>query len=152
VLAAGFVANPMGRRSAIAKILARPAAFRTRPPLWLLRKFLLGDGATGELAERLRAVIRSVSPDVLAQRARAVLSCDERSTLARTQMPLLYLRGKYDRVVGAECFEGIRKIRPDAQLEVVDSAHLLLQCQPRLTARHIVQFADETATNSQREQ
>ena len=145
VLAAGFVANPLGRRASIAKVMARPAAFRATPPLWVLKKFLVGGSASRELVQRVRDAIRRVSPDVLAQRASAVLSCDERTSLEQTRMPLLYLQAKHDRLVGNECFEVIRKGRPDAQLEVIDAPHLVLQCAPRESAEAIVRFA-----NSQR--
>jgi hypothetical protein len=57
-------------------------------------------------------------------------------------MPMLYLKGRNDRVVGSNCFETIRKIRTDTQLNVIVAPHLVLQCAPRESAEAIVKFAN----------
>jgi pimeloyl-[acyl-carrier protein] methyl ester esterase len=142
VLAAGFVTNPLGHRAPIARALARPASFRIAPLMWVMKKFLIGERPPIGLAKRLRDAIRSVSPEVLARRVRAVLDCDESASLARTRVPLLYLEGKRDRLVVPRCFEEIRRIRPDAQLEIIDAPHLVLRVQPRFAAERIVRFAN----------
>jgi pimeloyl-[acyl-carrier protein] methyl ester esterase len=140
VLCAGFVVSPLGKRSAVAKALARPAVFRLPPPESVLKRFLLSPQASLVKTQKLKDAIRSVSPDVLARRAQMVLSCDARSELARLKVPLLYIQGSRDAVVGKKSFLEIRKAKPDAELGVIDAPHLILQSEPQAAAKMIMRF------------
>jgi pimeloyl-[acyl-carrier protein] methyl ester esterase len=142
VLCAGFVASPLGNRSAVAKALARSAVFRIAPPERLLKRFLIGSGASRTSVKQLKDAIRSVSPAVLARRAQLVLGCDVREDLARVSAPLLYLQGSRDAIIGERNLLEIRKVKHDAQLAVIDAPHLILQREPRAAAERIMQFVD----------
>src|ERR1700761_2128013 len=143
ILCAGFVVSPLGARSLIAKALAPPAVFRLPPPDVILKRFLLTAEASRVKTRKLKNTIRGVSPEVLARRAQMILSCDVRPELARLTVPLLYLQGSRDAIVGRKSFQEIRKIKPDAEVAVIEGPHLILQCEPRAAAAEIMRFVGE---------
>jgi pimeloyl-[acyl-carrier protein] methyl ester esterase len=143
ILCAGFVVSPLGAPSMIAKALARPAVYRLPPPDVILKRFLLTAEASQVKTRKLKNTIRGVSPEVLARRAQMILSCDVRPELARLTVPLLYLQGSRDAIVGRKSFQEIRKIKPDAEVAVIEGPHLILQCKPRAAAAEIMRFVGE---------
>jgi pimeloyl-ACP methyl ester carboxylesterase len=142
ILCAGFVMSPFGPRSVIAKAFARPTVFRLPPPEVVLKRFLLTPQASDVKTRKLKNTIRGVSPEVLSRRAQMILSCDVRPELARVKVPLLYLQGSRDTMVGKKSFQEIRRVKPDAQLAVVDAPHLILQSEPRVAAERIMEFVE----------
>ncbi len=140
VMCAGFVSNPLGGWSKLVRALARPLLFRISQPRFALEHFLIGAGSPHLLETRVRRALRVVSPDVLARRVRAVLDCDAREELARTNVPIMYIQGRDDRLVGERCFREIRRLRPDTVLASVPGPHLVFQMQPQETAKAIVEF------------
>jgi pimeloyl-[acyl-carrier protein] methyl ester esterase len=142
VLCAGFVVSPLGKRSALARALARPTIFRLPPPESALKRFLLAPRASHAETTKLKDAIRSVSPEVLARRAQMVLSCDVRPELAQVNVPLLYVQGSRDAVVGKQSFLEIRKVKPNAEIAVIGAPHLILQSEPRAAAETIMQFVN----------
>jgi pimeloyl-ACP methyl ester carboxylesterase len=142
VLCAGFVVSPLGKRSALARALARPIIFRLPPPESALKRFLLAPRASRAETTELKDAIRTVSPDVLARRAQMVLTCDVRPELAQVNVPLLYVQGSRDVVVGKKSFLEIRRVKPAAELAVIDAPHLLLQSEPQASADKIMQFVN----------
>jgi pimeloyl-ACP methyl ester carboxylesterase len=71
-----------------------------------------------------------------------VLSCDVRPELAQVNVPLLYVQGSRDVVVGKKSFLEIRRVKPAAELAVIDAPHLLLQSEPQASADKIMQFVN----------
>jgi len=140
ILCAGFVSNPMGARSLVVRALARRWVFRLPIPDPALSYFLVGANASPALKQAVRQAVRSVSPDVLARRVRAVLDADAREELSRTEIPLLYIRAEDDVLIRRKCFEEIQRLRPDTILETVPGPHLLLQRERQKTAEIVGDF------------
>jgi pimeloyl-[acyl-carrier protein] methyl ester esterase len=140
ILCAGFVTNPIGHLSIVVKALAQPGIFKLRPPDKILEHFLAGDGAPPELLDNLRAVLQTVSPEVLSGRVKEVLNCDARGDLARTTVPLLDLRAANDRLLSSSCHRQILAARPDATIEAIEGPHLLAQRQPNRVAMAVAEF------------
>ena len=140
VMCAGFITNPTGSWSLLVRALARPLLFRLSPPSWALEHFLIGTSSPGALEVGVRQALRLVNPGVLAGRIRAVLDCDTREDLARTEIPMMYIEAEGDRLVRAECLREIQRLRPDTVLASIPAPHLVLQREPQKAAEIIVRF------------
>lgn len=138
VLVASFAANPLPRPLRWLRLLA--GATRMRLPDSLLRFALVGGDAPPELVREVGEAIRSARPKVLVHRLRQVFDVDARGQLPDLAVPVLYLRGSHDRLVGgrglAPCAEHIQ----DLTIEVIDGPHLLLQARPQECAEAIERF------------
>jgi pimeloyl-ACP methyl ester carboxylesterase len=140
ILCAGFVQTPLGSWSRLARMVAKPWIFALPPPSFILEYFLIGQNAPPALTQTLRKTLQLVQPDVLCGRVREVLNCDARSDLARTAVPILYLRALHDRLLSASCHEEILRIKPDTVFATVKAPHLLLQREPEEGANLVAAF------------
>ncbi len=141
VMCAGFVTNPARSWTLLARVSARRTVLQIPPPHWFLQRFVMGNNLPAALEASFREALRTVDTEVLAARLRAILDCDAREELRRTEIPLLYIQAERDRLVPPECFAGIQRIRPDATLVSIPGApHLVLQREPKKCAEVIVSF------------
>jgi len=124
---------------------ARPLCFRLAPT-WLARWALLGRHGTNRLNRLFAAAAATVTPEVMAARARAIASVDVSAELRRTRVPLLYLAGGHDRVVGPSCLSTIRRIKPYIEVVELPGPHLLLQACPVEAAYEVGQFIKRVAS------
>ena len=145
VMCAGFITNPVRGWSLLTKLLARSLFFRLAPPDLVLEHFLIGASPPDDLAASVLQALRLVSPGVLARRVRAVLECDAREDLARTEVPLLYIQAEDDRLLPAKCFGEVQRARQDAVLVSVPAPHLVFQREPRKAAEVILRFVHQLA-------
>lgn len=141
VLVASFAASPLPRGFRWLRIFA--GAAHVRLPGFMVRLFLVGSGASSDLVREVRAAADSVKPEVLVDRLRQVLDVDVRNQLSSVSVPVLYLRGRADRLVGsrglAQCTGHVLRLTS----EVIDGPHLLLQTRPRESAEAIARFLGE---------
>lgn len=142
ILCAGFISNPVRKWGPLPQLLARPLFFRIRPPDFLREYFILGFGAPESLKLALRRTVHSVNREVFAKRARATIHCDAREEIRQVKVPLLYLQGSEDRLVGAECLDEIKRLHPETISISIHAPHLLLQREPHAAAQAIAQFLD----------
>jgi pimeloyl-[acyl-carrier protein] methyl ester esterase len=140
ILCAGFISTPIASWSPLVKIVAKPWIFRLRPPRFVLEYFLIGQNAPPPLIQTLRQTLQLVHPEVLSDRVREVLNCDVRIDLARTTVPIMYVRASQDRLLAASCHQEILRIRPDIVLEEIEAPHMLLQREPERGANLIAAF------------
>jgi len=138
ILCATFVTNPTPFPARVGA-LARPWLFRLFPA-FVGAKALLGGYATPELRALFRQVHPRLCPATLALRAREILSVDAREALARCPVPVLYLRGRSDRVVGRRCAREVGAAAPAALLREVEAGHLVLQTAPGACAALLREF------------
>ena len=148
ILCAGFISNPVRKWGLLPKLLARPLFFQFRPPDFLREYFILGSGAPESLKLALRRSVRSVNTEVFAKRARAAIDCDARQEIRQVRVPMLYLQASEDRLVGEECLEEIKRFHPETIAISIRAPHLLLQREPRLAARAIIQFLNGECRNN----
>ena len=147
ILCAGFISNPVRRWGPLPKLVARPLFFRFRPPDFIHEYFTIGSSAAESLKFALRQTVSSLNTDVLARRARAVIDCDAREEISRIEVPLLYMQATEDRLVGRKCLDEIKRFHPETISRSVRAPHLLLQREPRVAARAIMQFLDAHCGN-----
>jgi len=144
VMCAGFVANPAGNWTLLAKALTTRTLPKVAPPRWFLKHFVIGGSPPPSLEANLCKALSAADSGVMAARLRAVLACDAREDMARSEIPLMYIQAECDRLVPAECFTVIQRIRPNTTLVSIPGApHLVLQCEPRKCAETIAHFIQE---------
>nr|WP_255443359.1 MULTISPECIES: alpha/beta hydrolase [unclassified Pseudoxanthomonas] len=125
VLAASFVSSPLPASRLLAGVLEHLPA--TLPPGLLLERMLAGRGAGGELRAELQAVLRTIPTEVLRRRALAALRSDAGKALASLQVPVLYLQGTRDRLIGRWAGNQVLQLARDAELRRIDAPHFLFQ-------------------------
>jgi pimeloyl-ACP methyl ester carboxylesterase len=130
VLCNSFIVSPAPRALGLLPMMI--------PPEWLLA-WLMTDGSR-EKAKMLRETINSLPREVLTSRLRMALSVDVRKALAATSMPLLDLRSRGDRIVGARNRSAVLRERPDAVTTTVDGPHALLFSEPAIAWEAIRHF------------
>ena len=81
-----------------------------------------------------------VRPSVLAHRLRQVLDVDVVPLLPSVAVPVLYLAGSADRLVGRRGLAQVARRLPDFRSVVLDGPHLLLQARPAEAACAILRF------------
>jgi pimeloyl-ACP methyl ester carboxylesterase len=142
ILSAGFVSNPVREWGFLPRLLADALFFRLRPPDFALEYLIVGSDAPDSLKLAVRNAVNSVPAEILAARAREVLTCDARQEIAQVNVPLLYLQGTEDRLIGRESLEEIKRLHPQAVAVSLRTPHSLLQSKPREAARVIVEFLE----------
>jgi pimeloyl-[acyl-carrier protein] methyl ester esterase len=147
VLCAGFASSPVhGWRRLLGSLLTQ-IVFRIPLPKFAARYWLVGPSAPYSLLTSVRVAISSVKPNVLAGRFRAVIACDALAELEQIAVPILYIQAKQDRLVRASCLEEIRRIKPQLVVAILDGPHLLLQREPRKSARLVLEFVQQHDSN-----
>lgn len=119
-----------------------------KPPAYIVRRYMVGRGASAELVEQVRAVVAKVSSQVLASRVRELLQTNVAEQLGQCRVPLMYLRGTSDQLVGEPAAQQIRSLRPDVTWRNIDGPHLLLQREPELCAQALVDYVQSLLRDS----
>jgi len=131
VLASSFVAAPRWRWL---RIFAVPPLFAMPRPRTSVRWFLCGPDASDALVDRIRAIARTLPPELIAERVREVLRL---RPLSCTR-PLLFLRGTKDHLVPPGV---INALPADATVVRIASPHALLQTKPAEAWQAITEWA-----------
>jgi pimeloyl-ACP methyl ester carboxylesterase len=140
VLCASFVSNPLPRPLRWLPRLACGPIFALSSPAIVLRTLLLDFSAPPQLVADLKEAIGTVKPCVLAARVRALASIDVRDELSQLGVPLLYVAGSRDRLVGQRGARQVKAAAPGVKVRVLDAPHLVLQMCPHGAAGAILKF------------
>ncbi len=146
ILCASFVRNPLPAGTALLQHLVHGLCFRAAPEFarsWAL----LGGYATPELRRLSCEAIDAVSPSVLAHRVRAVLNVDVRRELEACRVPILYLRGTHDRLVGRRNGNDVTARCSSAEVAEIPAPHFVLQAQPAAAAAAVSEFLATLPSN-----
>lgn len=138
VLVASFLRSPI-RSSSLLRLLLGPL-FALRPPTFVIRRLLSGNDAPKALLDEFKSAVRQVGADVLRARVREVLDVDVTTLAEQLTVPVLYLAGSQDRLVGRESLELVRQHCPQLETAVLDAPHLVLQRRPKEAAAAIRRF------------
>ena len=150
VLCAGFATSPvLGWKRWIVSLTA-PLFLSRALPQSAIRTFLLDRGSPPHLVEQVRQAISSVNAAVLSQRLGDILACDVQTELAGVKVPILYIRGNQDRIVGLSSLKTIQAIKSRTSVLALDAPHLLLQQEPRKSADAVMSFINRHGAPEQR--
>jgi pimeloyl-[acyl-carrier protein] methyl ester esterase len=143
IICAGFVSSRVaGWRRFLYSHLS-PVVFRSKPPEVVVRVFLTGSNAPPSLVTAVRSAISLVKPGVLADRVRAILTCDVRAELAMVDIPIMYLQAKQDHLLGPSCLEEMLRIKPLIVVQKIEGPHLLLQREPEKATEAVKVFIED---------
>jgi pimeloyl-[acyl-carrier protein] methyl ester esterase len=141
VLVCSFAASPDLWANRLLGWLAGAWIFRLRPPAGLIRWLLVGRDAPAGLVAATLSALRLAPPGILASRLRMVLRARPGELRDPVGVPVLYLRGHDDRLLGGRGLRTMLALRPDTTVVEIDAPHLLLQARPREGLREIERFA-----------
>lgn len=144
VLAATFAREP-SRLAGLLRGALGAKLFALRPPAFALRLALLGGDASDPEVDMLRRAIRSVTPAVMVKRLDEIVGVDVSDELRAVVAPMLYLAGRFDRVIARRAVDHLRALRPDLRVETLDAPHLVLQRRATEASAIIADFV-RTAT------
>ncbi len=130
VFVSSFVSRPLGRIGAWVGRAIQTVFFRTRPPAWILRWFLMEPSTPRKLITATQNAIARVRPDVLARRLRDALNADFAAMLPGCTARMAYLLPVADRLLGRRGLRGFLTAKPDIEIVTIAAPHFLLQCAP----------------------
>ncbi len=128
VLCATFVRPPWP--AWLCRCAAAMARYFMRPLMYLrgLLPDRIADATVGRAAQD---ALRVVLPEVVASRLEIIAAADCCQLLQTIRAPVLYLQASRDIVIRRRCLRQIQELRPDVQLRVIESSHMVLQRRPR---------------------
>jgi pimeloyl-ACP methyl ester carboxylesterase len=139
VLCCSFASCPLPNWFRFVPVLGSMMAFM---PKFIVRRFLIGPNASSELMSTVQNCVKSVSPRVLASRAKMILKANVLKELQNVHVPLLYLAGSQDRVIAMRGWNQVQSLLPKSTLVTLDGPHLLLQQMPDASVNEIMKFAE----------
>jgi pimeloyl-ACP methyl ester carboxylesterase len=140
VLAATFLRAPLNPLLHPIGGLVGARFFGLAMPAAVIRWFMAGSDAPPALVREVQQAVAAVRPEVLAHRSAEALRVDVRADLAKVDAPLLVIAPTRDRLVRTHVAEEILAIRPDAEVALVDSPHMVLQRCPQASLARIEEF------------
>ena len=139
ILVATFVTSPMPRWINRLKRFARGPILDMRPrPLIIDR--LLGKDCPENTRIWVHKSLPRLKNNVLAARIEAVLDVNVREELKNCEVPVLYIAGSRDWLIGRKCIDVIWLCRPDVEVKVLAGVHMILQTKPHDSASAIIDF------------
>lgn len=139
ILSATFVKWPLALPPFFARLIVSLGAFRLKSTQ-LFSRIVMGKNASAELKELFPQVLARLTPEVLAARARAVMTVDCMKELRTCPVPLLALVSDRDRIIADRCPEEMQRIRPDMEIVHFDAPHLILQLATAEAVEHVCRF------------
>ena len=104
----------------------------------LLDLFATGSNSNPEVRNKLREVVKKVSPGQRKNRIRLVNEVDVTDKIKSIRVPLLYIQATKDRIVPTNSGAEIMKHAKNMQIEKVTGTHMILQTQPEKCAELII--------------
>jgi pimeloyl-[acyl-carrier protein] methyl ester esterase len=140
VLAATFLHRPLNPVLHPLRGLVGARFFGLPMPAPLVRHFLAGPDAPDAIVRAVSAAVAAVDPAVMAVRAAEALAVDVREALSRVEAPILYLGPTRDRLIRADVADELLALRPDTEVALVESPHMILQRCPQTSLARIEAF------------
>ncbi len=135
ILAATFCTAPLPLPGFIAAPIVK--ALLKAKPVPVLEAALLQPG-DHQLAWDVFQALSKLNPSVLSDRLKAVLSCDVRADLAALDLPILYIRGRHDKLVSPAHGLVMHKIARNLTIATVNTPHFVLQYDTESTLCDII--------------
>jgi len=145
-LCASFISNPLPKYFQWIQFILPSIVWKLQPSNWMLKKILLGKDCSDELLESVRTTLRSVNPKVIASRVRQIFNLKNHHLASRIAIPILYLAGSHDRLVGQRGLDQLNAHYTNITSVTIDGPHMLLQRRPLICAEEILKFLDIQGT------
>ena len=141
ILVASFVTSPMPRWINSLKRFARGPILDVRPRSHINDR-LMGNKCDEKTRKWIHETLPRLRTDVLSARVQAVLEVNVREELKSLQVPILYIAGSGDWLIGKKCIDVIWLCRPDVEIKVISGVHMILQTNPKEAAEVIREFCE----------
>lgn len=141
MLCATFIKNPFISLQSWMKIFSIAPIYRLWPLLISLRARIGGENFR-DIAELALGAIKSVNPDVISHRVKSILSVNVENEFKECPYPVLYLMAGGDNLIKRHNYKGIKALKKDVKLAVVDTLHFVLQLEPEKSGRVLTEFMD----------
>ena len=138
ILASSFARHPM---PALFAPLAQILDLKWIPKT-IIEAALLGSRAQPDVKECLGKVLATLPREIIRARVSEALRVDKRSRLRTITCPLLCLHGRSDRLVGRKCLDEIVSSHPNAEVQIFDAPHMLLETRMSEAAEAITLFCN----------
>jgi pimeloyl-[acyl-carrier protein] methyl ester esterase len=148
ILVATFVKSPMPMWMNRFKRLLRGPMLDMRPRPFIIEG-LLGKDCPEKTKRWVRDTLPRLNRNVLAARIKAVLEVNVREELRNCQVPVLYIAGSRDWLVGKKCLDAVWLCRPDVEIKVLEGVHMILQTKPEEAAAAINEFCGRCLQNAE---
>ncbi len=142
ILAASFVTSPMPRWINRLKRFARGRILDVRPRSFI-NDSLMGKDCPENTRRWIHATMPRLGREVISARVQAVLGVNVREELKSCQVPVLYIAGSRDWLIGKKCIDAIWLCRPDVEIKVLEGCHMILQTRPAEAAEVIREFCEK---------
>lgn len=139
ILVATFVTSPMPAWMDRLKRFARGPILDMRPRPFIIDR-LLGKDCPEKTRRWVHETLPRLKREVLAARIEAVLDVNVREELKSCHVPVLYIAGSRDWLIGKKSLDVIWLCRPDVEIEVIEGGHMILQTRPEEAAEVILEF------------
>jgi pimeloyl-[acyl-carrier protein] methyl ester esterase len=140
VLAATWLHDPLNPLLHPLRALVGARLFGLAMPAALVRWLVAGLDAPDALVREVQRAVAAVSPAVMARRAAEALRADVREELARVEVPILLLAPTRDQLLRGDVADELLALRPDAEVALLDSPHMILQRCPQACLARIEEF------------
>jgi pimeloyl-ACP methyl ester carboxylesterase len=134
ILAASFARSPFPM---MGLLLSGMRSTLFDPPAGLIMSLLLRPDDR-ELAVRVQAAVKALSPEVVMSRVKAVLNCNVEKDLAALHMPMLYIQGAHDKLISNACGQRMKLAAQNLKIVRADRPHFVLQYDTEATVRDII--------------
>ncbi len=148
ILCASFIKKPFILLPSWMKVISIGPIYRLWPAFIDLRA-RIGGAQFREVADLALTAIRSVSPDIIAHRVRSILSVNVESELEECPYPVLYLMAGRDNLIKRHNYKGIKTLKKDVELAVVDTRHFMLQLEPEKSGEVLLKFMDNVMNRAE---
>lgn len=139
ILCASFVKNPFRLIPSWLSIFSISPIYKLWPATIKLRsKFRKVKHK--ELVKMALDAIKSVRPNVIAARVKAILEVDVEQELLKSDIPILYLVSRKDHLIKKHNIAGIKRIKSDLIVAEIDTEHFILQLEPEKSAVEVEKF------------
>ena len=146
VLSASFAKNPL-------PVIIQKLQWVTSTPLMYLRprrtivNFLTGRRCDPGRRKWILENLPEIDTEVLRKRIKEVFKVNVREQLKNADVPVLYVGGVTDWLIGKRALDTIWLCRPDVQIKILDTGHMVLQCQAEEAAEAILKFCSAFGRN-----
>jgi pimeloyl-ACP methyl ester carboxylesterase len=142
ILSVSFIKNPQVLAEKLIRPFLKPKHLQKITPAWHIKTMLTNGISDPKLIENIQKATAELSRDVYFYRLREIADVDVVLQLKQSELPILYLRANNDRLVYESSMKLIEKYAKNLTIDKFDAPHMLLQTQPKLTAKSICRFLD----------
>jgi len=129
IFIASFLENPRPVLLSFLKLLPLSIILGLPVPKFIIRRYLLGNGATDRLIAEFKTALSNVSPAVLASRLREITALKKPDKTVN--YPCCYIRAEGDKLVTSRSIKTFREFIPNILIRSVIGPHFLLQSNPK---------------------